>query len=295
MVWDPDRDEQIRNDEAAARRMSMELNQGGNNQPFFAQGPVPVGNDQRIVQRNLARGLAEARNQSSRILSLMICMAGVELLAAAIIIGLSWGTPADQPLIYWLIIHETRWLINLPIEISRYRMSRDGEDVTFLDDMRSFSGMLYFVWVIFGARFLYQTTFADPLLFYGCLTLVVLSVIWTMLPLLFCLGVCICLPCILMWMRYLAEPEGASSEIIKTLNERKITKKETHSQCTICLENYKENDMARKLPCGHEFHSDCVDVWLRIKGSCPLCRTDIRGKSEEEARAGEVAPNDPVV
>lgn len=44
--------------------------------------------------------------------------------------------------------------------------------------------------------------------------------------------------------------------------------------CSICLGDYKNSDMLRKLPdCGHLFHLKCVDPWLRLHPTCPICRT----------------------
>ncbi|XP_057426418.1 RING-H2 finger protein ATL70-like [Lotus japonicus] len=43
--------------------------------------------------------------------------------------------------------------------------------------------------------------------------------------------------------------------------------------CSICLMDYKESDLLRLLPgCGHFFHVMCVDPWLRMNLSCPVCR-----------------------
>ncbi|KAL3523688.1 hypothetical protein ACH5RR_016522 [Cinchona calisaya] len=46
------------------------------------------------------------------------------------------------------------------------------------------------------------------------------------------------------------------------------------SGCSICLADYKETDMLRLLPdCGHIFHLKCVDSWLKLHPTCPICRS----------------------
>lgn len=48
----------------------------------------------------------------------------------------------------------------------------------------------------------------------------------------------------------------------------------TTSCCSICLADYKNTDMVRVLPdCNHLFHDKCVDPWLMIHPTCPVCRT----------------------
>ncbi|CAN8291101.1 unnamed protein product [Cochlearia groenlandica] len=47
--------------------------------------------------------------------------------------------------------------------------------------------------------------------------------------------------------------------------------------CPICLSEYATKDMLRCIPeCDHCFHVDCIDVWLKIHGSCPICRNSSR-------------------
>ncbi|XAR63018.1 hypothetical protein NMG60_11022801 [Bertholletia excelsa] len=43
--------------------------------------------------------------------------------------------------------------------------------------------------------------------------------------------------------------------------------------CSICLCEYKDAEMLRMLPeCRHYFHVSCVDAWLKLNASCPVCR-----------------------
>ncbi|KAF9669069.1 hypothetical protein SADUNF_Sadunf14G0069400 [Salix dunnii] len=45
------------------------------------------------------------------------------------------------------------------------------------------------------------------------------------------------------------------------------------SACAICLSEYNSKETLRIIPeCKHCFHSDCVDEWLRMNGTCPVCR-----------------------
>ncbi|CAK9142759.1 unnamed protein product [Ilex paraguariensis] len=46
------------------------------------------------------------------------------------------------------------------------------------------------------------------------------------------------------------------------------------SGCSICLVDYKDTEVLRLLPdCDHFFHHECIDSWLRLHPTCPICRT----------------------
>ncbi|XP_010534380.1 PREDICTED: putative RING-H2 finger protein ATL71 [Tarenaya hassleriana] len=48
----------------------------------------------------------------------------------------------------------------------------------------------------------------------------------------------------------------------------------TTLSCSICLADYKSKDMIRVLPdCHHLFHDKCVDPWLLLNPTCPICRS----------------------
>lgn len=43
--------------------------------------------------------------------------------------------------------------------------------------------------------------------------------------------------------------------------------------CPICLADYLPEETLRTIPeCDHYFHADCIDEWLKLNGTCPLCR-----------------------
>jgi hypothetical protein len=43
--------------------------------------------------------------------------------------------------------------------------------------------------------------------------------------------------------------------------------------CSICLSEYNGKDIIRCIPeCKHCFHAHCIDEWLRMNATCPICR-----------------------
>ncbi|KAL4312028.1 hypothetical protein GQ457_01G055200 [Hibiscus cannabinus] len=45
------------------------------------------------------------------------------------------------------------------------------------------------------------------------------------------------------------------------------------TSCAICLCEYRDLEMLRMMPeCRHCFHVSCLDAWLKLNGSCPICR-----------------------
>ncbi|KAH0857195.1 hypothetical protein HID58_085456 [Brassica napus] len=54
------------------------------------------------------------------------------------------------------------------------------------------------------------------------------------------------------------------------------------AECCICLSAYADETELRELPCGHHFHCSCVDKWLYINATCPLCKYNILKNSNYE-------------
>ncbi|XP_010495826.1 PREDICTED: E3 ubiquitin-protein ligase RDUF1-like [Camelina sativa] len=55
--------------------------------------------------------------------------------------------------------------------------------------------------------------------------------------------------------------------------------------CAICLEEWSKGDVATEMPCKHRFHSKCVEEWLGMHATCPMCRYEM---PVEQVRGGLV-------
>jgi hypothetical protein len=59
-------------------------------------------------------------------------------------------------------------------------------------------------------------------------------------------------------------------------NLKKSSSASAASCCSICLADYRETDVLQLLlGCSHLFHLKCVNPWLRLCPSCPLCQKSL--------------------
>ncbi|XP_010555723.1 PREDICTED: putative RING-H2 finger protein ATL21A [Tarenaya hassleriana] len=57
------------------------------------------------------------------------------------------------------------------------------------------------------------------------------------------------------------------------LGESKRLPKPDDATCPICLSEYEPKETLRTIPtCRHCFHSECIDEWLKLSATCPICR-----------------------
>ncbi|KAE9605368.1 putative transcription factor C2H2 family [Lupinus albus] len=71
---------------------------------------------------------------------------------------------------------------------------------------------------------------------------------------------------------------GLEQNVINSYPRFEYNKEVVHgvghdATCSICLCEYKDSEMLRMMPeCRHYFHLCCLDSWLKLNGSCPVCR-----------------------
>ncbi|KAJ7947621.1 E3 ubiquitin-protein ligase SDIR1 [Quillaja saponaria] len=76
-----------------------------------------------------------------------------------------------------------------------------------------------------------------------------------------------------------AKQESGKTEQSAKASEDELT-------CTICLEQVNRGELVRSLPCLHQFHTNCIDPWLRQQGTCPVCKFRL-GSGWQESRGSE--------
>ncbi|KAL2516704.1 RING/U-box superfamily protein [Abeliophyllum distichum] len=55
---------------------------------------------------------------------------------------------------------------------------------------------------------------------------------------------------------------------------RRLPKPSDDITCPICLADYQPKETLKTIPeCNHYFHATCIDEWLVLNATCPICRT----------------------
>ena len=63
--------------------------------------------------------------------------------------------------------------------------------------------------------------------------------------------------------------------------------------CPVCLAAFAGDDGVKVVPaCGHVFHAACIDQWLAVRNSCPVCRCAVVCYYADRARDTAVVVDD---
>ncbi|XP_078356317.1 E3 ubiquitin-protein ligase RNF126-like [Oculina patagonica] len=74
-----------------------------------------------------------------------------------------------------------------------------------------------------------------------------------------------------------AGPPPADADKIETLPKVIVSQElvDAHTDCAVCQDKLTLGEEVRQLPCRHLFHFDCIQPWLKLHDSCPICRVSL--------------------
>lgn len=102
----------------------------------------------------------------------------------------------------------------------------------------------------------------DPLLYYT-------SVVWIYYGMLIIISPLIAIVLLILLITYIRP----KLPVIEYKDGGEITRNDAN--CTICLNDYVDNERVKMLPCKHHFHMSCIDEWFNVDDICPLCKKPI--------------------
>ncbi|XBH88348.1 hypothetical protein VPH35_075638 [Triticum aestivum] len=73
---------------------------------------------------------------------------------------------------------------------------------------------------------------------------------------------------------------AASSRAIQGLRAPAVGETR-ESGCAVCLDDFKDGDELRSMPCSHSFHQRCIFRWLQVSRLCPYCRFALPSVDEQ--------------
>jgi len=81
-------------------------------------------------------------------------------------------------------------------------------------------------------------------------------------------------------------PPPAERTKIDSLPIYEITQKDLDekSECAVCQDQFQLSEKVKQLPCKHNFHTPCIEPWLEMHDSCPICRMNLNGERSRDDR-----------
>jgi hypothetical protein len=55
-----------------------------------------------------------------------------------------------------------------------------------------------------------------------------------------------------------------------------VDTEKTFTSCSICSDDYKDEDVVTSLNCNHIFHKNCIEEWGHYNPVCPVCKATIK-------------------
>ncbi|CAI9116973.1 OLC1v1018277C1 [Oldenlandia corymbosa var. corymbosa] len=84
----------------------------------------------------------------------------------------------------------------------------------------------------------------------------------------------------------------AAKSAVEALETVEIKTESQVLACAVCKDTVGVGEMAKRLPCGHGYHGDCIVPWLGSRNTCPVCRFELPTDDpeyEEERKKNKAA------
>jgi len=310
-------------DEDHARLLQEEINrvENGRAEPNLGLGhEPPLENKAEAPRRAGVVGRGPVRQtamtvmyQRFKLASLIVStmLALPQLIAICVLLPQNWHFGAcDSPIGVWLILLAVRLFFHVIVVYVSYFKPTGCHQCQGFDQVLN---IMQFALLLLGVVWIIQSKTCpanDPVTFklayylFICLVCIIcipMALFILILPLAFC-----CTPYLHSLMQYwFTDRRGADETVISNLTSETFKEgrfPKSDATCSICSADYQDGEPIRVLPCAvpgssraammaaqHHFHKSCIDKWLRINSSCPICRHPIGPRREEDV------PEDPHV
>ncbi|KAK4792292.1 hypothetical protein SAY86_022727 [Trapa natans] len=68
---------------------------------------------------------------------------------------------------------------------------------------------------------------------------------------------------------------GLDPSVISSLPTIIFRQSDVTAECAVCLSLLEEDEVVKLLlNCKHNFHVECIDMWLALHSTCPVCRAE---------------------
>ncbi|WOL09820.1 hypothetical protein Cni_G18573 [Canna indica] len=70
----------------------------------------------------------------------------------------------------------------------------------------------------------------------------------------------------------------ASKSAVESLPDVEITDgllATDEAHCSVCMDMFETGVVAKRMPCNHIYHEECILPWLELHNSCPVCRYEL--------------------
>ena len=236
---------------------------------------------QNGIQQNLANEFVYLR--LTRNLMFVYTMWNLILILTSIsYMSIYWQMRCDKDIQVWIFMNTISLSCSLMLRLYMYKYDINYQNIHLHNHTAKLIRYVPFFDLcvfLYGALILkFDDSYcaeATPYLYHLSLILFTYKLIQTFLPGFVMILICCRLSCLVTFLPYFSEKRGASQQDINNLPIKKCTRVETDYGCSICSEDYELDVNIKVLPCEHEYHPACIDQWLLINKTCPLCRASI--------------------